>query len=129
MLSRINRITRIPEDLLLHISLVLLLEVVLLVGLAFGNFWQASQAIAGTIPSTAIAYDINKEIDQQRKEATEKRYGEDVGEIVVDDALKHNEEGPNSQYKAKPDDSIPEKAGKVVQQIKDKGLVDKETQS
>lgn len=126
----LSRIFRIHNELLLHIAVVISLEIVLLIGIAFGNFWQASRAIAGTIDtSNAVAYDINKEIDQQRKAATQERYGQDVGENVVEDALQNNEEGPNSKYKVKPNDSIPEKAGKVVKQIKDKGLVDKKTQS
>jgi hypothetical protein len=68
-----------------------------------------------------VAYDIDKGIDQQRKEATQKHYGDEVGEIV-DDALKNNKE--SSKYKIKREDPLNRKVGKFFQQIKDKGLID-----
>jgi hypothetical protein len=68
-----------------------------------------------------IAYDIDKEFDQQRKQETQKRYGDEVGEIV-DDALKNNKE--SSKYKIKREDPPNKKVEKFFQQIKDKGLID-----
>jgi hypothetical protein len=68
-----------------------------------------------------VAYDIDQEVDQQRKQETQKHYGEEVGEIV-DDALKNNEE--SSKYKIKREDPLNKKVGKFFQQIKDKGLID-----
>jgi hypothetical protein len=68
-----------------------------------------------------VAYDIDKGIDQQRKEATQKHYGEEVG-AIVDDALKNNKE--SSKYKIKREDPLNRKVGKFFQQIKDKGLID-----
>ncbi|MGF1478701.1 MAG: hypothetical protein ACFB4I_04345 [Cyanophyceae cyanobacterium] len=115
------------NQLIQHVLLVLLLEVVLMIGIALGNLWQG-QAIAAPSPSQTLAYDIDQNIDQQRKEATEKHYGEDAGK-VAEDALKNNEQGSNSQYKVKSEDSLLERAQKVTQQVKDRGLVDKKTQS
>jgi hypothetical protein len=68
-----------------------------------------------------IAYEIDKEFDQQRKQETQKRYGDEVGEIV-DDALKNNQE--SSKYKIKREDPPNKKVEKFFQQIKDKGLID-----
>lgn len=68
-----------------------------------------------------IAYDIDKEFDQERKQETQKRYGDEVGEIV-DDALKNNKE--SSKYKIKREDPPNKKVEKFFQQIKDKGLID-----
>ncbi|MEC4896351.1 MAG: hypothetical protein SAL07_09235 [Oscillatoria sp. PMC 1051.18] len=86
---------------------------------------QPAQAETG---NNFLAYNINKEIDQERKQETEKRYGEDAGD-VVNQARQHNKEDSNSGLKIKPEDSLPEKASKFFNQVKDKGLVDKETQS
>jgi hypothetical protein len=80
-------------------------------------------AIAKTTMTKIIAYDIDKQIDRQRKEETQKQYGEKVGEIV-DDAIKNNEESSNSQYKIEREDPLNKKAEKFVRQIKDRGLID-----
>ena len=110
-----------------QILLVSLLSVTLMFSFSWGTLQNA--ALAGTVvtPNT-IAYDINRDIDEQRKEETEKRYGEDAGK-VVDEALENNKESANSQYKVKQDDSLPERANKVINQVKDRGLVGEETRS
>lgn len=90
---------RIPKDLFQHILLVLLLEIFLFLGLAIGNIWNGSEAIAAPVKPTLVAYDIDKEIDRQRKEATQEHYGEDAGK-VVNEALANNEESSNSNIKS-----------------------------
>lgn len=95
----------------------------------FLNWTWPSEAIATTLfNSNTIAYDINRDIDEQRKQETEKRYGEDAGK-VVDQALENNKASENTQYRIKQDDSLPEKASKVIDQVKDQGLVGQETRS
>jgi hypothetical protein len=86
-----------------------------------GIFLFDNPAIADTTALKIVAYDIDKEFDQQRKQETQKHYGEEVGEIV-DDALQNNKESP--KYKIKREDSLNKKVGKFFQQIKDKGLID-----
>jgi hypothetical protein len=80
-------------------------------------------AITDTTAPKIVAYDIDNEIDQQRKQETQKRYGEEVGEIV-DDALQNNRESP--EYKIEREDPLNKKVEKFFQQIKDKGLIDVE---
>jgi hypothetical protein len=80
-------------------------------------------AIADTTAPKIVAYDIDNEIDQQRKQETQKRYGEEVGEIV-DDAMQNNRESP--EYKIEREDPLNKKVEKFFQQIKDKGLIDVE---
>ena len=107
--------------------LVLLLGATLMFSLSWGALTNC--AIAGILftPNT-IAYDINRDIDEQRKEETEKRYGEDAGK-VVDEALENNKESANTKYRVKQDDSLPKRANKVIDQVKDRGLVGEETRS
>ncbi|NET90843.1 MAG: hypothetical protein F6K45_22590 [Kamptonema sp. SIO1D9] len=101
---------------------------VAILGIIATNLTINIQPAQAEIGNNFLAYNINKEIDQQRKEETEKRYGEDAGK-VVNQARQHNQEDSNSALKIKPEDSLPEKASKFFNQVKDKGLVDKETQS
>ena len=117
-------------DFLLNKVQILLFSL-LSVTLMFSFSWSTLQAsvIAGTvITPNSIAYDINRDIDEQRKEETEKRYGEDAGK-VVDEALENNKESANTKYRVKQDDSLPERANKVINQVKDRGLVGEETRS
>jgi hypothetical protein len=73
-----------------------------------------------------IAYDIDKQVDQQRKQETQNHYGKEVGE-VVDDALQNNEE--SSKYKIKREDPLNTKVEKFFQQIKDQGLINVEEEN
>ena len=103
----------------------------LLGAIMFSLSWGAlpNTAIAGILfTQNTIAYDINRDIDEQRKEETEKRYGEDAGK-VIDEALENNKESANTKYRVKQDDSLPERANKVIDQVKDRGLVGEETRS
>jgi hypothetical protein len=91
---------------------------------SFGRQRLDNPAIADTTTPkmvNQIAYDIDQEIDQQRKQKTQEHYGEEVGKIV-DDAQKSNKESP--PYKIKREDPLNQKVGKFFQQIKDKGLID-----
>lgn len=110
------------------ISLILM-PVILVFGIIFSHFlFETPKNLAIVTPQFVVAYDINREVDQQRKEATEKHYGEGAGK-VAEDALKNNRNSDNSQYKVKSEEPLSESAKKVLQQIKDKGLVDEETKS
>jgi hypothetical protein len=112
-ISQIHRIRQIVT--------VLALQVVIAFNIL--NLFDNSAIANPTTPEMVnlIAYDIDPEIDQQRKQKTQEQYGEKVGEIV-DDALKNNKESP--QYKIKREDPLNQKVGKFFQQVKDKGLID-----
>ena len=108
-------------------GLLLLLGVTLMFNLSWGAL--PNSVIAGILfTQNTIAYDINRDIDEQRKEETEKRYGKDAGK-VVNEALENNKESANTKYRVKQDDSLPERANKVIDQVKDRGLVGEETRS
>lgn len=89
-------------------------------------FFFNHPAIADTTAPKIVAYDIDNEIDQQRKQETQKRYGDEVGEIV-DDAMQNNRESP--EYKIEREDPLNKKVEKFFQQIKDKGLIDVEEEN
>jgi len=116
MKLRISLLRRIRQ-----IATAIALQVVIVFNVI--NLFDNPAIAAPTTPKMVnlIAYDIDQEFDQQRKQETQKRYGDEVGEIV-DDALKNNKE--SSKYKIKREDPPNKKVEKFFQQIKDKGLID-----
>lgn len=102
------------------IAMAIALQIVITLS---GIYLFDNPAIADITAPKIVAYDIDEGIDQQRKQETQKRYGEEVGEIV-DDAMQNNRESP--EYKIKREDPLNKKVGKFFQQIKDKGLIDVE---
>jgi hypothetical protein len=102
----------------------IMIVIALQIAITFSAIYLSdNSAIADTTAPKIVAYDIDEGVDQQRKQETQKRYGEEVGEIV-DDALQNNQESP--EYKIKREDPLNKKVEKFFQQIKDKGLIDVE---
>ena len=91
---------------------------------AFGPTTTGHQAIAQSLSPTfpeartMLAYDVNLQMDEARKEKTIEHYGEGV-KPIVEDATKNNENKPDSketaensyQRESKLNDLLPKKIG------------------